>query len=450
MKTPAVILILLFLAGCGSPVTETPVAGKTYLLQYDPEIMGILTDADQISVVYAFDYWGTKVFQRLAGEGEQEDMFENVLNPDEGRVTEIEMVRRGNLREAKIPIPSDASLISYYFTDGERYDYNDRKTYVSYVYGDDGRPVRGARFRNIDFLIMAGKDHSEILGEIRREIEDYPDHFTAQVVYWRFRFFDTTSPETLGNLAEESNRHFTDLHKQFGDTVLSHQAISLSDINRVIMLSLREQQDEPAVTDLRESVNTKILEIIESIPEENRSQRLSSVESQAKYMLLTPEERRELERENMERIMAMMAEFVGEPAPDFSFETVTGEQYRLSDFRGRYILLDFWGSWCGPCVQEIPKLVEVYDMFSDKNFVMIGISNDAAASNWDNQKLVDYAEEKGMQWMQVLDDQETTIHKLYNIQFWPNMFLIDKDGVVLQRDGLRGEDLIKRLEELLG
>jgi len=450
MKTPAVILILLFLAGCGSPVTETPVAGKTFRLQYDPESTGILANADQIRVVYAFDYWGTKVFQRLAGEGEQEDMFQNVLNPDEGRANEFELVRRGNLWEAKIPIPSDASLISYYFTDGERYDYNDRKTYVSYVYSDDGRPVRGARFRNIDFLIMAGKDHSEILGEIRREIEDYPDHFTAQVVYWRFRFFDTTSPEMLGNLAEEANRHFTDLHKQFGYTVLNHQAISLNDVNRVIMLSLREQHDEPAVTELRESVNTKILEIIGSIPEENRSQRLASVESQAKYMLLTPEERRELERENTERIMAMMAEFVGEPAPDFSFETVTGEKYRLSDFRGRYVLLDFWGSWCGPCVQEIPKLVEVYDMFSDKGFVMIGISNDAAASNWDSQKLIDYAEEKGMQWLQVLDDPETTIHKLYNIKFWPNMFLIDMDGVVLQRDGLRGEYLKNTLAELLG
>lgn len=450
MKTPAVILIFLLLAGCGSPVTETPVADKTFLLQYDPEITGILADADQIRVVYAFDYWGTKVLQRLAGEGEQEDMFENVLNPDEGRATEVEMVRRGNLREARIPIPSDASLISYYFTDGERYDYNDRKTYVSYVYGDDGRPVRGARFRNIDFLIMAGNDHSEILGEIQREIEDYPHHFTAQVVYWRFRFFNTTSPEMLGNLAEEANRHFTDLHEQFGDTVLNHQAISLNNVNRVIMLSFREQHDEPAVTDLRESVNAKILEIIESIPEENRSQQLSSVESQAKYMLLTPEERRERERENTERILAMMAEFVGEPAPDFSFETANGDKYHLSDFRGKYVLLDFWGSWCGPCVQEIPKLVEVYDMFSDKNFVMIGISNDAAASNWDTQNLIDYAEDKDMQWLQVLDDPETTIHKLYNIQFWPNMFLIDTDGVVLQRDGLRGEYLKKRLEGLLG
>jgi peroxiredoxin len=450
MKTPAFVLAFLFLIGYTSPVENYPVAGTTYVLQYDPASMGLLTDSDQILVVYAFDYWGTKVVQRLRGEGEQEDLFRNVLNPDEGRSLTKEMVRRGNRWSAEIPVPVGASLISYYFTDGTRNDYNDRMTYVSYVYGEDGIPVRGARFRNIDFLIMAGKDHSVILDEIRQEIADYPDHFIAHVVYWRFRFFDTVSPDTLMKLMEESARHFSDLHDEYGDTVLNYTVLSLNDINRVMQLSLRERFDEKEIVALRERVNTSILETIDLIPADKKLQQISPIASTANYMLLTPEERLENEREIAEQFMRMVAEFVGEPAPDFSFETITGEKYRLSDFRGRYIFLEFWGSWCGPCVQEIPNLVEVYDMFRDRDFVMISISNDASASDWDRQQLTEYTGEKGMEWIQVLDDHDNTIHTLYNIRFWPNMFLIDKGGTVLQRQGLRGEQLKETLADLLG
>jgi|GEM_PF-601514 len=448
MKTPAFVFILLFVIVFSASATDKPVAGKTYVLQYDPERTGILTDADQIRVVYAFDYWGTKVVQRLRGEGEQEDLFQNVLNPDEGRSSIRKMTRQGNHWEAKIPIPPDASLISYYFTDGTRYDYNDRKTYVSYIYGEDGKPVKGARFRNIDFLIMADKDHADLIEEIRNEITDYPDHFIAHVVYWRFRFFDTVSPDTLMALVNESEDHYSELHNEFGDTVLNYKVQSLSDINRIIQLSLREEYDTPAVTELRERVNTTILQTIEAIPPDQRHQRLPQYESFAKHMLLTPEEREELAEESRKRFMEMIAEFVGEPAPDFEFETVTGEKHHLSDFRGQYVLLEFWGSWCGPCVQEIPNLVDVYESFRKQDLVMISISNDAAVNNWDEQKLAEYTNERGMEWMQVLDDSETSIHKLYNIRFWPNPFLIDKDGNVLQRQGLHGEELKKTLTGL--
>ncbi len=99
-------------------------------------------------------------------------------------------------------------------------------------------------------------------------------------------------------------------------------------------------------------------------------------------------------------------------------------------------------------MQEIPNLVDVYESFRKQDLVMISISNDAAVNNWDEQKLAEYTNERGMEWMQVLDDSETSIHKLYNIRFWPNPFLIDKDGNVLQRQGLHGEELKKTLTGL--
>jgi thiol-disulfide isomerase/thioredoxin len=450
MKTFALVLILVCSIACASFGADKPVAGKPYTLLYDPLSSGILSDANQIWVVYAFDYWGTRIVQKLRGERGEGDLFQNVLYPDEGRSAKVKMARHANLWKAEILIPAEAALLSYYYTDGTRNDFNDRKTYVSYVYNESGDPVRGARFRNVDFLIMSGKGLSAILEEIRTEIEHYPDQFTAHVVYWRFRFFDTISPDTLSKLVLESDRHFEKLYNQFGDTVLNYKVLSLNDINRIVQLSLRDRLDEPPVADLIKTVNSRIIKSIEAIPPGKRLPRLAQIAALANSMLQSPQEREERDREARRRFDEMFGEFVRQPAPDFSFETIKGEKHRLSEFRGRYVLLDFWGSWCGPCLQEIPNLVQVYEEFRDRGLVMISISNDASASKWDQEKLADYAKKKGMSWTQVLDDPDNTIHKLYRIQFWPNLFLIDREGKVLQRQGLRGEEIMKTLSALLG
>jgi len=450
MKTFALVLILVCSIACASSATDKPVAGKVYTLLYDPSRSAVLSDANQVWVVYVFDYWGTTVVQKLRGEKGESDLFQNVLYPDEGRSAKVKMVRHANLWKAEILIPAEAALLSYYFTDGTHNDFNDRKTYVSYVYNENGDPVRGARFRNVDFLIMSGKGLSAILEEIRKEIERYPDHFTAHVVYWRFRFFDTISPDTLSKLVLESDRHFAELQNQFGDTVLNYKVVSLDDINRIVQLSLLNRFNEAPVADLIKTVNSTIIKSIEAIPPGKRLSRLAQIAALANSMLQSPQEREERDREIRRRFDEMFAEFVGQPAPDFSFETIKGKKHRLSDFRGSYVLLDFWGSWCGPCVQEIPNLAQIYQKFSDRGLVMISISNDASASKWDRKKLADYAGKKGMNWTQVLDDSDNTIHKLYNVQFWPNLFLIDREGKVLQRQGLRGEEIMKTLSALLG
>ena len=445
MKKVLSVLILLTIIIFSLYAADKPIAGKNFTLRYDPSISGILAEADELWVVYAFDFWGTTTYQKMPGEPGESDLFRNVLEPDPGRALRVPMTREEHFWVAEIPIPAEASLLSYYVTDGAHNDFNDQKTYVSYIYDEQGHPVRGARFRNVDFLFMAGADLSTAIGEIGKEITDYPDHFTAHFVYWRFRFFKTDSPDTLSMLANDCERHFADLRSQYGDTVLNYMVISLADINRIFFLSLYKREEEPAVANLIHDLNTKILQAVKAIPEALRSNRLTYILNQAEYMLLSPEEKEKVQEEQRREILGTIEEFIGEPAPDFTFTTLSGETHRLSDFRGRYVLLDFWGSWCGPCVGEIPNLIEIDKKFAGRGLVMISISNDAAVKKWTPSQLADYTSKKSMEWMQVLDDVDNTINKLYNIRFYPNVFLIDPRGHVVQRKDLMGEQLKESL-----
>ncbi len=170
----------------------------------------------------------------------------------------------------------------------------------------------------------------------------------------------------------------------------------------------------------------------------------------AKYLQLPEEERKKAEEEAQKRFQSMASEFVGEPAPDFSFETVSGQKGRLSDFRGKYVLLDFWSTWCAPCVHEIPNLIHIHEKYGDRGLVMISVSNDAKVKKWTGAQLSEYANEKGMKWMQILDDLDGSIFNLYRINFVPNLFLIDPQGKVIERQKLRGEELKKTLAQYLG
>jgi peroxiredoxin len=449
MRISVLAIVAICLLTAASFAADKPVKGTAFTVSYDPAGKGILTNAKQVYLVYVFDVWGTSAVQKMKGEaGNNSDLFQNVLFPDEGAATTVPMTRKGNVWEAGVLIPFNAHLLSYYFTDSTKSDYNDKKTYVSYVCNAAGTPVRDARFQNVDFLLMAGSGDQAVLDELQQEVSQYPDNFLAHMVYWRFKFFTTTAMDTMAALVKESDEYFGKLQKQFGDTVLNYQVRSLSDINRVMILLMSRQFDEPAVSELRKNVNTKILALIDSIPARKRISRLDQSQMLAKMMLMTPQEREEQARAAKQEGDKMMGEFVGQPAPDFSFVTIDGQKHRLSDYRGKYVLLDFWGTWCGPCVGEIPNLVKMHEKFSSKNIVMLSISSDAMRNKPDPAKFAGFVKMKQMTWMQVLDGAGGEIHKQYNIKFWPNIFLIDPSGKVLQRDKLRGPELEQTLSAL--
>jgi peroxiredoxin len=135
-------------------------------------------------------------------------------------------------------------------------------------------------------------------------------------------------------------------------------------------------------------------------------------------------------------------------APDFEQPDTSGHPVRLSSFRGKYVLLDFWASWCGPCRQENPNIVKVYNEYKNKNFTIIGISLDKreGAFAWLNAIKSDH-----LTWTQLSDLKfwNNAVAQLYFVQSIPKNFLIDPTGKIIAQD-LRGDDLEDELKKVLG
>ena len=136
---------------------------------------------------------------------------------------------------------------------------------------------------------------------------------------------------------------------------------------------------------------------------------------------------------------------VGSPAPDFSNNDANGKPISLSSFKGDYVLLDFWASWCGPCRRENPAIVKAYQQFHNKGFNIFGVSLDDTKADW-----LAAIKKDGLSWTQVseLKGWDADVVSLYGIKAIPMNFLLDKNGVIIAR-GLRGDELSAELQKLL-
>lgn len=137
---------------------------------------------------------------------------------------------------------------------------------------------------------------------------------------------------------------------------------------------------------------------------------------------------------------------VGQAFPDFeAVNVISEEKFKLSDYRGKVVLIDFWATWCGPCLRELPNIHAIYDKHYDKGFEIIGVSLDRSA-----EKCMEFMRHDGMKWPVVCDGRywNAALARRFDVRHLPTTFLIGRDGVLIAAD-VRGDELASAVEQAL-
>lgn len=211
-----------------------------------------------------------------------------------------------------------------------------------------------------------------------------------------------------------------------------------------------------AINDIRDNGKSLFLNFIEANINNELGQHMFltsagmfEVEEQKKILAMASDEFKADEniKSIIARIEAAEAVAIGKEFIDITMMNPEGETISLSDYagKGKYVFIDFWAAWCGPCVQEMPNVVEAYEKYKDKGLEIVGVSLDQEKDKW-----IAGIKDMNMTWPQMSDLKlwESEAVELYGIRGIPHTVLLDKEGKIIEKD-LRGEALHDKLSELL-
>lgn len=245
---------------------------------------------------------------------------------------------------------------------------------------------------------------------------------------------------------QQQIKQLQELEDKIGDVYYSYGQAKNREATNQLMEMFNVSQNLFAAEQLKFVKNNPSSPVSLYMVEQALGMDMDAAKSEPMFLLLSEGLRNSKKGKQLEEMIAVgKKSMVGAVAADFTQPTADGKMISLSSFRGKYVLVDFWASWCGPCRAESPNLVKAYEQYKPKNFEIFGVSLDQSKDKW-----LKAIKDDKYTWPQVGDMKgwDNAASQQYGILGIPFNMLIDPNGVVVARN-LRGEALEKKLEEIL-
>ncbi len=321
--------------------------------------------------------------------------------------------------------------------------------------------IIGNNIKKVDSVLLSGKKEFELKGKL------------PEVGFYRLElkekgatvFVLNASPiqlllkgneelplfEIKGSPLNDDFEAIVAIQQKYRDKIdsLNQKYILAENLNDATMLSQIEKQysvvNDESVQALKNAIRLKDKTIVSVYAASSLDPKTNGDFLDSLATALLPSVDNSIIKDFVEGIKKIQNLKIGGLAPDFTGNTPDGRKISLSDFKGKYLMIDFWASWCGPCRMENPNVVKLYEKYKSKNFEILGVSLDDNGEKWKNAIAAD-----GLQWPQISDLKgwESDFATLYSITEIPQTYLLDKEGKIIARN-LRGEALEQKLAEII-
>ena len=301
--------------------------------------------------------------------------------------------------------------------------------------------------RNSDSIVVTGENFAKTIKLNKRGV--FEDTFEIPST-GLFQFFDG-SERSLLFLKNGYKLELAMDAKQFDESIV-YKGNGAKENNYLVKKALADEEfqnelgfffteDEKTFADGLQIRKDRTLSALNEASIDEELAKIVTATSEQETMMLTQQYKKKLEINKMN----------GKPSPSFSYENHKGGVAKLEDFKGKYVYIDVWATWCGPCRAEIPHLKKVEEMFKDKNIVFLSISVDKKK---DYDKWKQFVSEKQLGGVQLLaseDKSPSSFMNIYGVDSIPRFILLDREGNVIFADAPRpsSKALTSTLGELL-